>query len=164
MSVSGISSFTAAQFGASPSMDGVGRRRQEDALGRQLEQALQNGDLATAQAIYQKLAAFGTDNSGPFKDSKLQAEFQTLGMDLQKGDLASAQSDASTLGSDLLKHDMQVARNLYNSGNSPLDFQKAMENFKNDYWAVFGSTPSMSDIQSFMKASDSSSGNINVQA
>lgn len=162
MSVTGISS-PIYQLDPSSMTGKMSRRQTEDALGRQLEQALQNGDLAAAQQAYQKLAAFGTDNSGPFNTSKLQAEFQTLGLDLNKGDLASAQNDAANLGNDVVKHDVQMLHSAY-SGGSPTQVQNALANLKNDYWAVFGTMPTMSDIQSLIKPNDNSSPTVNVQA
>jgi hypothetical protein len=165
MSVNGITSTAAPQFDASP-ISGMSRRRAEDALGRQLEAALQAGDLTAAQQAYQKLSAFGTDNSGPFKNAKFQAEFQTLGLDLQKGDLAAAQNDVGTLGKDVLTSDARIALHSYRSGNSPVDFQNAMANLKGDYWAVYGVMPTNADLRALLTNNDNTPTDaaINVQA
>jgi hypothetical protein len=54
MSVSAISS------GASPTAVPLTQRTQEDVAGRQLIQALNNGNLDAAQQAYNTLASFGT--------------------------------------------------------------------------------------------------------
>jgi hypothetical protein len=144
MSVSGISSVAFSQFGTPPVPQS--KRQEEDNVGRQLEEALQSGNLSQAQQAYNMLAAFGPNQSGPFSQPQMQAEFQTLGADLQSGNLSAAQTDNSTLATNLLTSDVQTARQDRQNGNSQA-YQNAMSNLQGDYWAVYGQTPNSSDLQ-----------------
>jgi hypothetical protein len=144
MSVSGIAS-TLSPFGTAPVLQ-PSRRQSEDQIGRQLEQALQNGDLNGAEQAYQQLAAFGPNHSGPFTDPTLKSEFQILGQDLQSGNLAAAQSDNSTLATGLLKRDIQaVIKN--SNGADATDSNTALANLKGDYWAVYGQQMTNDQLQ-----------------
>lgn len=157
MSVSGIASTSL--FGTAPVVQ-PGRRQSEDQIGRQLEQALQNGDLNAAEQAYQQLAAFGPNNSGPFKDPALKAEFQAVGQDLQNGDLAAARSDNGTLTTGLLKRDIQEVIKNFNGGD-PQALDTAMANLKGDYWAVYGQQATASQLQAIEHGSSAA---ISVQA
>jgi len=106
MSIASISSFNPSQL---PSQT-TSLRWQEDQAGRQLEQAIQSGDLAGAQQAYNALGAFGPNNSGPFSNPKLAGEFAAVGQALQAGDLGAAQTAINTLGKNLLKQDIQIVR------------------------------------------------------
>lgn len=139
MSVSGISTTSLSPLLTAPLVQPT-RRQSEDQVARQMEQALQNGDLNGAEQAYQQLAAFGPNNSGPFKNPARQAEFQALGQDLQNEDLAAAQSDNSSLTTSLLKHDVRVAMKDLKAGDTEA-YNKAMANLKGDYWAVYGKQP-----------------------
>jgi hypothetical protein len=130
------------------------RRQSEDQIGRQMEQALQNGDLNGAEQAYQQLAAFGPNNSGPFKDPTLQADFQALGQDLQSGNLTAAQSDNNSLTTGVLTHDVQAVMKDAKSGN-PQALNSAMANLQGDYWAVYGQAPSSTWLQSMENGSGS---------
>jgi hypothetical protein len=154
MSVSGIaSSFLSGTYQViQPS-----KRQSEDQIGRTLEQDLQNGDLQGAQQAYYQLAAFGPNNSGPFNDPTLKAEFQTLGQDLQAGNLSAAQSDNSTMTSNLIQKDEAAVARASSSPQNPNALATAMANLKGDYWAVYGQNPNLS-------AGNGSSPAINVQA
>ncbi len=112
-------------------------RQQEEIAGRQLEQALQSGDLATATQAYNKLAAFGPNNSGPFKTPALQQGFAALGQALQAGDLGAARQAANTVSSGLLQQDLQIAQQDYKAGGLQ-GAQHAIANLEGDYWAVTG--------------------------
>jgi hypothetical protein len=122
------------------------KRQSEDSIGRTLEQDLQNGDLQGAQQAYNQLAAFGPNNSGPFNDPTLKADFQALGQDLQAGNLSAAQTANSAMTSGLISRDeAAVARasSGSNTGN-PGALAAAMANLKGDYWAVYGQDPGSS--------------------
>lgn len=133
MSVTAVSTLNVPQ---SPP-PAITRRHGEDYYGRQLEQALQSGDLAGAQQAYDKLATFGPNNSGPFRSPVLRDEFQALGQAIQSGDLTGAQQAVKTLGSDLLKQDMQAAIRDFRAGGWS-NAQQAIANLRGDYWAVNG--------------------------
>ncbi|MGH9499999.1 MAG: hypothetical protein ACRD3L_12740 [Terriglobales bacterium] len=150
MSVIGISPSSSLQL-QTPMIQPT-RRQSEDQIGRQMEQALQNGDLNGAEQAYQQLAAFGPNNSGPFKDPTLQAEFQALGQDLQNGDLSAAQSDNNTLTTGVLKHDVQAIMKEAKSGNAQA-MNNAMANLQGDYWAVYGQQLSSTWLQSMENGS-----------
>ena len=160
MSVSGISSTTFLQ-GTGPLMQ-PSRRQSEELIGRQLEQDLQNGDLKGAQQAYYQLAAFGPNNSGPFTDSKMAAEFQKVGQDLQSGNLAAAQSDNKTLSTDLLRQDVQAVVRASKDGNTqdPQAMKAAIANLKGDYWAVYGQQPTEAQVQGL----EAGATPINIQA
>jgi hypothetical protein len=152
MSVNGISANSFVPFQTAPMVQ-PSRRQSEDQIARQMEQALQNGDLTGAEQAYQQLAAFGPNNSGPFKDASRQAEFQALGQDLQNGDLAAAQSDNSTLTASLLKHDVQVAMKDLKAGDTQ-GYNAAMTNLKGDYWAVYGQQPGSNFLQGLVNGNN----------
>ena len=159
MSVNGISSSLQYQ---SPLIQ-PSRRQSEDQIGRELEQALQNGDLSGAEQAYTQLAAFGANNSGPFADPTLKADFQALGQDLASGNLAQAQSDNTAMTTGLLKKDAQAVIQASKGNGSPTggSLQAALNNLKGDYWAVYGQAPTESQLQSFLNAGSSQ---INLQA
>ena len=142
MSISAVSN--ASSVFVSP--QSTTRRQQEDAAGRQLEQALQSGDLATATQAYDKLAAFGPNNSGPFVDPSLASQFAALGQDLQAGNLGAAQQGMAQLGTNLLQHDAQIVQQDYKNGNLQAA-QQAITNLEGDYWAVTGQRPAASITQ-----------------
>jgi hypothetical protein len=149
MSVSGITSTSFTQLGTSP-LNQPKTRQAEDAIGRQLEQDLQNGDLAGAEQAYKQLASYGPNNSGPFADPTLKADFQALGQDLQSGNLAAAQSDNSTLTTGLLNKDVQAVMQAAH-GSSAQDtptMKAAMANLLGDYWAVTGQKLNAAALQS----------------
>jgi hypothetical protein len=125
------------------------RRQSEDQIGRQLEQDLKNGDLQGAQQAYAQLAAFGPNNSGPFTDPTLKAEFQTLGQDLQAGNMTNAQADNKTLTTGLIQKDIQTVMQDSTNGQSPnpQGLANALANLKGDYWAVYGQQINMSQLQ-----------------
>ena len=136
MSISGIGSSGLTQLGTQQLIQ-PSRRQSEDQIGRQLEQDLQSGDLTGAQQAYSMLAAFGPNNSGPFSGAKMQAEFQTLGADLQGGNLAAAQADNTTLTTNLLTNDVSAALQNKQNGDTQ-GYNSAVANLKGDYWAVYG--------------------------
>jgi hypothetical protein len=163
MSVSGIASTGVLQLGTGPLMQ-PSRRQSEDQIGRQLEQDLQNGDLQGAQQAYQQLAAFGPNNSGPFSDPTLKSEFQALGTDLASGNLTAAQSDNTALTHGLMAKDIQTVRNAQNGPSAnPQALASALANLKGDYWAVYGSQPNLSQLQSFENGGNQQT-SISVQA
>jgi hypothetical protein len=133
MSISPISNATSAAATTSP----LSLRQQEDVVGRQVEQALQSGDLAGATQAYNKLAAFGPNNSGPFTSPALKQDFAALGQALQAGDLGAAQQAVTTLGNGLLSNDYQIAQRDYKAGGLQ-GAQQAISNLEGDYWAVTG--------------------------
>ncbi|MGB7584842.1 MAG: hypothetical protein WBM11_08350, partial [Terriglobales bacterium] len=135
MSISLVSNATATSALATPQP--ISRRQQEDIAGRQLEQALQSGDLTTATQAYDQLAAFGPNNSGPFQSPALQQGFLAVGQALQAGDLGAAQQAASTVSSGLLQKDYNIAKQDYKSGGLQ-GAQQAIANLEGDYWAVTG--------------------------
>ncbi len=156
MSVSGIASSSLSQQLTGPLMQPT-KRQSEDQIGRTLEQDLQNGDLQGAQQAYNQLAAFGPNNSGPFNNPTMKAEFQTLGQDLQAGNLTAAQSDNSSLTTNLLKQDVQDVV----QGGGSQSAATAMANLKGDFWAIYGQAASGSDLSSLLGVSSSA---ISVQA
>jgi len=133
MSIASISSLNSSPLLSPPNS----LRSQEDQAGRQLEQALQSGDLAGAQQAYTKLSAFGPNNSGPFTDPALASQFAAVGQALQAGDLGAAQQATNTLGKNLLHHDVQIVRQDINAGGAA-GAQQAIANLEGDYWAVTG--------------------------
>jgi hypothetical protein len=133
MSITGISSLSSSQ--ASAPVNSL--RSQEDQAGRQLELALQSGDLATAQQAYNTLSAFGPNNSGPFSNPALASQFAAVGQALQSGDLASAQQLTNTLGKNLLTQDFHIAKQDFEKGGAA-GAQQAIANLEGDYWAVTG--------------------------
>jgi hypothetical protein len=133
MSIASISSLNSSQL---PSQT-TSLRQQEDQAGRQLEQAIQSGDLAGAQQAYNALAAFGPNNSGPFSNPKLASQFAAVGQALQAGDLGAAQTAINTLGKNLLKQDIQIVRQDFKAGGEA-GAQQAIANLEGDYWAVTG--------------------------
>lgn len=161
MSIASISSLNSSQL---PSQT-ISLRFREDQAGRQLEQALQSGDLAGAQQAYNALSAFGPNNSGPFTDPALASQFAAVGQALQAGDLGAAQQAINTLGKNLLKHDIQIVRQDYKAGDAS-GAQKAIANLEGDYWAVTGqgqpitASPSAAATTSTTQAAPA----INVQA
>ena len=114
-----------------------------------MEQDLKNGDLQGAQQAYAQLAAFGPNNSGPFTDPTLKAEFQTLGQDLQAGNMTNAQADNKTLTTGLIQKDIQTVMQDSTNGQSPnpQGLANALANLKGDYWAVYGQQINMSQLQ-----------------
>ena len=123
------------------------RSREQDAF-RQLEQALQSGDLSGAQQAYNTLAAFGPNtstpsNSGPFVNPSLAKQFAAVGQALQAGDLATAQQETAQLGTDLLKRDVQRVRHEIQQGGVQ-NAQKAIADLRGDLWAVTGQASSTS--------------------
>lgn len=113
------------------------RRQQEDIAGRQILEALGANDLITAQQAYNTLAAFGPNNSGPFKSPVLTQQFQALGQAIQSGDLAGAKQAAAALGKNLLKQDLSQAQKAFGSEGWP-GARQSVENLVGDYWAVTG--------------------------
>jgi|SRR5580693_9013395 hypothetical protein len=113
------------------------RRQQEDIAGRQLEQALQSGDLATATQAYDKLAAFGPNNSGPFSSGALKQGFAAVGQALQAGDLGAAKQAATQVSNGLLTQDYQTVQRDLRAGGLQ-GAQQAIANLEGDYWAVTG--------------------------
>jgi hypothetical protein len=133
MSISSVSNASPTPLPPQPSP----LRQQEELAGRQLEQALQSGNLAGATQAYNKLAAFGPNNSGPFKTPALKAGFAALGQALQAGNLGAAQQAANSVGSGLLQQDYQIALQDYKAGGLQ-GAQHAIANLEGDYWAVTG--------------------------
>jgi hypothetical protein len=133
MSITGISSLSSSQ----PSSPVTSLRSQEDQAGRQLEVALQSGDLASAQQAYNALGAFGPNNSGPFSNPALANQFAAVGQALQAGDLATAQQLTNTLGKNLLNQDFHIAKQDFDKGGAA-GAQQAIANLEGDYWAVTG--------------------------
>jgi hypothetical protein len=117
--------------------ENVARRQQEDIAGRQLEQALQSGDLAAATQAYDRLAAFGPNNSGPFSSPLLKQGFAAVGKALQAGDLGTAQKLANKVGNGLLQQDYKIAQQDFQAGGLQ-GAQQAIANLEGDYWAVTG--------------------------
>ncbi|MBS1850675.1 MAG: hypothetical protein JST79_07160 [Acidobacteria bacterium] len=98
MSVAGISSTSAVnsllQVGAS-----AYSQRQSFRSGlQQLYQALQSGDLTTAQQAYNSLTQNGTS---PFRNSQLAQDFAAVGQALQAGDISGAQQAFATFQQDV---------------------------------------------------------------
>lgn len=114
-------------------------RFQEDTAGRQLEQAIDSGDLAGAQKAYNTLSAFGPNNSGPFSSPALASQFAAVGQALQNGDLGSAKQAIDSLGKNLLKQDFQIAKQDFGSGGTA-GAEQAIANLEGDFWAVTGQT------------------------
>ena len=145
MSVAGISSNMIAPYplGGSPNAANptLGNNRQaEDNYAHTLIADLEKGDLSGAQQAYNALAAFGPNNSGPWaQGSQMQGEFQQLGKDLASGNLSGAKSDAHTLAANQLQHDMQAIKQNYKGDSAA--FSQAVQNYKGDYWAIFGQMP-----------------------
>lgn len=152
MSISAVSNASSVFI----SPQSTARRQQEDAAGRQLEQALQSGDLAAATQAYDKLAAFGPNNSGPFVDPSLASQFAALGQDLQAGNLGAAQQGIAQLGTNLLQHDAQIVQRDYRNGNLQAA-QQAVTNLEGDYWAVTGQRPAASTPQGASTATNGAS-------
>ncbi|MGH9498842.1 MAG: hypothetical protein ACRD3L_06835 [Terriglobales bacterium] len=160
MSVTSISSTTP------PPASAISRRFQEDTVGRQLELALQSGDLAGAQQAYNTLAAFGPNHSGPFVNPSLAKQFAALGQALQAGDLGTAQQVNAQLGTDLLKRDLQRVRHDIQQGGLE-NAQKAISDLKGDYWAITGQNFSVPGSPSTTEPTGSSTNGspaVNVQA
>lgn len=159
MSVTSISSINPSQ------PPPISRRAQEDQVGRQLEQALQSGDLAGAQQAYKALAAFGPNNSGPFAYAPLAKQFAAVGQALEAGDLGAAQQATAQLGTNLLKRDVQIARQDYKAGGWQ-GAQKAIANLEGDFWAVTGQTFSVPTAPSTTGSTSTtqSAAGLNVQA
>jgi hypothetical protein len=155
MSVSGIAS--SSLLSGTYQVIQPSKRQSEDQIGRTLEQDLQNGDLQGAQQAYYQLAAFGPNNSGPFNDPTLKADFQALGQDLQAGNLSAAQTDNSKMTSGLISKDEAAISQASSSPQNPNALATAIANLKGDYWAVYGQNPNLS-------AGNGSSPAINVQA
>jgi|SRR5580698_2277898 hypothetical protein len=155
MSISGIGSSGLTQLGTQQVIQ-PSHRQSEDQIGRQLEQDLQSGDLTGAQQAYSMLAAFG-NGSGPFSGAKMQAEFQTLGADLQGGNLAAAQADNTTLTTNLLSNDVSAALQDKQGGDSQ-SYNSAVANLKGDYWAVYGQQLTDPNLQGMI------SNPVNIQA
>lgn len=144
----------------------VSQRRAEDVAGRQLMQALESGDLSTAQQAYDTLAAFGPNNSGPFSSPTQAAEFQSLGQAIQSGDLATALQDASTIGQQQLTSDVTVVKHDLQSGDSA-GAQQAMTNLSGDFWAMYGwwpQDPGQAGGSSASGTATNSGGTVNTQA
>jgi hypothetical protein len=135
MAITGVSSLNASQ----PPSPSASLRSREDAVGRQLEQAINSGDLAGAQQAYNALSAFGPNNSGPFSSPKLSQQFADLGQALQAGDLGAAKQAADKLGKNLLIKDFQIAKQDFNTGGWS-GAQKAISHLEGDFWAVTGKT------------------------
>ena len=133
MSVSAIS--TTAVQSSEPQISS--RRLQEDKAGRQLLQALNSGDLSAAQQAYDTLASYGPTSSGPFRSSALNQQFQTLGQDIQSGNLSAAQQAAQSLGKNLLQQDLSQARKAYEGSGWP-GAENSVANLAGDFWAVTG--------------------------
>jgi hypothetical protein len=100
MSVAAVSNLSSPPTAVSP-------YRQEHQDGWALENALRSGNLTAAQSAYNALAAFGPNNSGPFKAPELTQQFQALGQAISSGDLASAQQAALTLRQTYIKFQQQ---------------------------------------------------------
>jgi hypothetical protein len=133
MSVASISSLNSSPLLSQPNS----LRSREDQAGRQLEQAIQSGDLAGAQQAYNTLSAFGPNNSGPFSSPALSSQFAAVGQALQAGDLGAAKQAVDTLGKNLLKHDLQIVRQDFKASGAA-GAQQAIANLEGDYWAVTG--------------------------
>ena len=162
MSVSGIASTGFLQL-TGPQIQ-PSKRQSEDQIGRTLEQDLKNGDLQGAQQAYYQLAAFGPNNSGPFTDPKLAADFNQLGQDLQAGNLTAAQTDNTNLTTGLIQKDVQaVLKDQNSSSPNPQGLAQAMANLKGDYWAIYGTQLSAGQLQA-LEGGGSSSPTLNVQA
>ena len=164
MSVAGISSVDFSSAAASTQLT---RRQQQDNIGRQLEEALKNGDLAGAEKAFQQLSASGASSTGFLNNPTLRAEFNAVGQDIQNGNLAQAQGDMQTFSTQLLHNDAQNAIRQYKSGDTAA-FQQALATLKGDYWAVYGETPTNSDLRSLVDPSSTSgqtpSTGVNIQA
>jgi hypothetical protein len=164
MSVAGISSFDFSSAAASTQLT---RRQQQDNIGRQLEEALKNGDLAGAEKAFQQLNASGASSTGFLNNPTLRAEFSAVGQDIQNGNLAQAQTDMQTFSTQLLHNDAQNAIRQFKSGDTAA-FQQALATLKGDYWAVYGEMPTKSDLRSLVDPGSStalpSSTGINIQA
>jgi hypothetical protein len=132
MSIASISSLNSLQLSQPSPL-----RSQEDQAGRQLEQAIQSGDLAGAQQAFSALSAFGPNNSGPFTSPALSSQFAAVGQALQAGDLGAAKQAVNTLGKNLLTQDFDIARQDFKAGGAS-GAQQAIANLEGDYWAVTG--------------------------
>lgn len=135
MSVAAITSTTPSQSSV-PVVQPTSRREQADALGRQLVQAIQSGDLAGAQKAYAALSAFGPNNSGPFKH-QLAADFEAVGQALQSGDLAGAKQAVTALGNRLLSNDLKAVQQQIQEGGVQ-SAQHVIANLEGDRWALTG--------------------------
>jgi hypothetical protein len=156
MSVSAISS------GAAPVVE-PSQRTQEDVAGRQLIQALNSGDLGEAQQAYNTLASFGPNNSGPFTSPALTQEFQTLGQDIQSGNLSAAQQQAQAVGQGQLKLDVNAALQDYTQGGWSAARQ-AVANLQGDFWAVYGTQTPLPGVAPGATGNSGSGSSVNVNA
>jgi hypothetical protein len=139
MSVTAVSNFSISP-GAAP----VPRRTQQDDAGRQLLEALNQGNLDAAQQAYGKLASLSSSSAGPFGGPGLNQQFQALGQAIQSGDLAAAQQTAQTLGQNLIQGDITQAQQAYSSKGWP-GAKNSVENLAGDYWAVYGKNLELPD-------------------
>ena len=127
-------------------------RSAEDTAGRQLIKDLQAHNLTAAAQDYATLSSFGANNSGPWTDHKMQAEFKQLGQDIQSGNLAGAAKDAVGLASGTIASDRAVAQADYKAGDMTA-YQQAMSVLQGDQAAIFGSEVSPSNGSNGFSAS-----------
>jgi len=160
MSVAGISS--AVPGGSAPPVQSV--RQAEDQAARQLFQDLSSGNQAAAEQDFATLSSFGQSNynSGPWTDAKMNAAFQTVGQEIQSGNLSGALSGMTQLGAKQVQYDQAVAQKEYQSGNMAA-YQQAMSILQGDTWAVYGNQSSQPPAAAPPAGGTSGTG-LNVQA
>lgn len=139
MSVAGISSAVPPAGSGSPlpPTQTQATRQAEDQAAYQLFQDLRSGNASAAEQDYATLSSFGQNNSGPWTDPKMAAAFQTVGQDIQSGDLSGALSTMQGLGARQIQIDQAIAQKDNASGNIAA-YQQAMANLQGDTWAIYG--------------------------
>ena len=99
ISISNIPTSPATSSGVTSSADYFKQRRAEV---QQLDEALQAGDLATAQQDYNNIVALGNNvlhRDNPFLRADRGLDFNAIGGALQNGDLAGARQAFAALES-----------------------------------------------------------------
>ncbi len=113
----------------------------------QLGEALQSGDLASAQQAYNNLVALGKqvlDKNNPFLRSDRAQDFNAIGGALQNGDLSGAQQALAALES-TFKNFPPVT----SAGASPVGVPAAIVNLST---AAPGISPTLSDANGITAA------------
>jgi hypothetical protein len=142
MSVTGVSLPPAGAGSPVPPVQSL--RQEKDNGVHQLMQDLSSGNASAAEQDYTTLSSLGSN--GLFSNAKLNSEFQTVGQDIQGGNLSGALSTMQTLGSQQIQYDQAVAQQANASGNIAA-YQQAMANLQGDNWAVYGNPGSEPPVQ-----------------
>jgi hypothetical protein len=107
-------------------------------------QDLSSGNASAAEQDFATLSGLGSN--GFFSNAKQNAEFQSVGQDIQSGNLAGALSTMQTLGSQQVQYDQAAAQKANASGNIAA-YQQAMANLQGDNWAIYGAPGSEPPVQ-----------------